>query len=152
MFHAAMRGVAMRVFSQLVNTLRQRQNGRDFPDDIFKWIFVNENAWISINISLKLVSRGPISDIPALVQIMAWRRPGDKTLSEPMLVSLLMHICITRPQWVKPLTLWPLGYVIVILVQSPNWCYRLTSCSLVARLFLGEYHRRPLMMSQHLFK
>ena len=32
---------------------------------------------------------------------MAWRRPGDKPLSEPIMVSLLTHICITRPQWVK---------------------------------------------------
>ena len=32
---------------------------------------------------------------------MAWRRPGDKPLSEPMMVSLLTHICVTRPQWVK---------------------------------------------------
>ena len=33
---------------------------------------------------------------------MAWRRPGAKPLSEPMMVSLLTHICVTRPQWVKP--------------------------------------------------
>ena len=32
---------------------------------------------------------------------MAWHRPGDKPLSEPMMVSLLKHICVTRPQWVK---------------------------------------------------
>ena len=32
---------------------------------------------------------------------MAWRRPGDKPLSEPMVVRLLTHICVTRPQWVK---------------------------------------------------
>ena len=32
---------------------------------------------------------------------MAWHRPGDKPLSEPMMVSLLMHICVTRPQWVN---------------------------------------------------
>ena len=32
---------------------------------------------------------------------MAWRRPGDKSLSEPMMVSLLTHICVTWPQWVK---------------------------------------------------
>ena len=36
-----------------------------------------------------------------LVQIMAWRRSGDKPLSEPMMVSLLTHICVTRPQWVN---------------------------------------------------
>ena len=74
------------------NTLRPRQNGRHFPDDIFKWIFVNENAWISINISLKFVPMGLINNIPVWVEIMAWRRPGDKPLSEPMLVSLLTHM------------------------------------------------------------
>ena len=41
--------------------------------------------------------------IPALVQIMAWRRPGDKPLSEPMLVRLPTHICVTPPQWVNVL-------------------------------------------------
>ena len=32
---------------------------------------------------------------------MAWHRPGDKPLSEPMMARLLTHICITLPQWVK---------------------------------------------------
>ena len=32
---------------------------------------------------------------------MAWRRPGDKPLSEPMRFSSLTHICVIRPQWVK---------------------------------------------------
>ena len=27
---------------------------------------------------------GPINNILALVQVMAWRRPGDKPLSEPI--------------------------------------------------------------------
>ena len=30
--------------------------------------------------------KGPINNKPALVQIMAWRPTGDKSLSEPMLV------------------------------------------------------------------
>ena len=85
----------------MVNTLRPRQNGRHFPDDIFKWIFLNENVWISINISLKFVPKGPINNIQALVQIMAWHRPGDKPLSEPMMVKLSTHISVTRPQWVN---------------------------------------------------
>ena len=85
----------------LINTLRPRQDGRRFPDDIFKWIFSNENVWIPIKISLKFVPKGPINNIPALVQIMAWRRPGDKPLSEPMVVSLPTHICVIRPQWVN---------------------------------------------------
>ena len=32
---------------------------------------------------------------------MALHRPGDKPLSKPMMVSLLMHICDTWPQWVN---------------------------------------------------
>ena len=84
-----------------INTLRPRQNGHHFPDDIFKCIFLNENTWISIKISLKFVPRGPINNITALVHIMAWRRPGDKPLFEPMMVSSPTHICVTRPQWVN---------------------------------------------------
>ena len=88
-------------FQTHLNTLRPRQNGRRFPDDIFTWIFFNENVWIPIKISLRFVPKVPINNIPALVQIMAWRRPGDKPLSEPMMVSLLTHICVARPQWVN---------------------------------------------------
>ena len=51
--------------------------------------------------SLKFVPKVPINNIPALFQIMAWRRSGDKPLSEPMMVCLLTHICVTQPQWVK---------------------------------------------------
>ena len=76
-------------------------NGRHFADDIFKCIFLNENVWIPIKISLNFVPKGPINNIPTMVQIMAWRRPGDKPLSEPMMVSLPTHICVARPQWVK---------------------------------------------------
>ena len=49
---------------------------------------------------MKFVPKSPINNIQALIQIMAWRRPGDKSLSEPMMVSLT-HICVTRPQWIK---------------------------------------------------
>ena len=61
----------------VVNTLKPRQNGRHFSGDIFKWIFMNENVWISITLSLKFVPMAPINSIPALVQKIAWRRPGD---------------------------------------------------------------------------
>ena len=63
------------------NSLRPRQSRRHFADAIFKCIFVNENVWIPIKISLKFVPKGPINNIPALVQTMAWRRAGDKPLS-----------------------------------------------------------------------
>ena len=83
------------------NTLRPRQNGSHFADDIFKCIFLNENVWISINISFKFVPQSPLHNISALIEILAWRRPGDKLLSGPIMVRLPRHICVTRPQWVK---------------------------------------------------
>ena len=84
-----------------INTLRPRPNRRQFADDTFKCIFENENEWILPRISLKFVPKVRINNISALVQIMAWRRPGDRPLSEPMMASILTHICVTRPQWGK---------------------------------------------------
>ena len=84
--------------AQWVNTLRPSKMAARWH---LKLILLNENVCISIEISLKFVTRCPINNILALVQIMAWRRPGDKPLSEPMVVTLLSHICVTRPQWVK---------------------------------------------------
>ena len=78
-----------------LNTLRLRQNGHHFPDDIFNCIFLDENVWISIKIRWSLF----LNNIPALVQAMASRWPGDRPLSELMMVSLLMHICVTQPQF-----------------------------------------------------
>ena len=74
---------------------------RRFADDTFKCIFLNENVIISMKIPLKFVPKAPIINNPALVQIMAWHQSGDKPLSEPMMVSLLTYICVTRPQWVN---------------------------------------------------
>ena len=88
-----------------VNTLSPRQNGRHFADDIFKCIFLNESAPISRKKALKFVPELLINNIPALVQIMAWRRSGDKPLSEPMMVNLPTHICVSRPQWLMDMTL-----------------------------------------------
>ena len=85
----------------VINTLRPRQNGRHFPDKIFKCIFLNEDARISLKIPLKFVPKVRINNIPALLEIMSWRRLGDKPLSQPMMVSLPTHICVTRPQWVN---------------------------------------------------
>ena len=54
-----------------------------------------------IQISLKIVSKGPIYNKPALVQIMAWRWVDNKPLSDQWWPGLLMHKCITRPKWVN---------------------------------------------------
>ena len=65
----ARKGLSYMYFTRVdrLNTLRPRQNGRHFPDDIFKCIFFNENVLISIKISLKFVPKGQINNIPALV-------------------------------------------------------------------------------------
>ena len=92
-------------WDQWVNTLRPRQNGHHFTDDTFQCICLNENVRIFIKTSLKFVPKCRINNIPALVQIMAWHHPGDKPLSEPSMARLPVHICVTRPQWVKMQTL-----------------------------------------------
>ena len=84
-----------------IYTLRLRQNDRHFPEDTFKCIFLNENIWSLIEISPRFVPKGPINNIPTWGQIMLWRWPGNKPLSEPIVVRLLMRICVTRPQWVN---------------------------------------------------
>ena len=81
--------------------LTPRQIGQHFTDGIFNCIILNENIWISITISMNFVPKAQINNIPALVHIMTWRRPGDKLLSEPLILSLLTHICVTRPQCVS---------------------------------------------------
>ena len=49
--------------------------------------FMNENICILIRISRKFILKGPIDNKLALVQVMAWRRTGDKPLPEPMLTQ-----------------------------------------------------------------
>ena len=54
-------------------------------NNICKGIFVNENDKIPIQITLKFALSSPIDIKTALVQVMAWRRIGDKPLSETTL-------------------------------------------------------------------
>ena len=105
--------------------------GRDKMDAIWQTTLPNafswmKKMWISIKISLKFVPKGPINNIPALDQIMAWRRPGDKPLSAPMMVKSLTHIGVTRPQWVNAATgsirIWSCFYFIGdTILQSLLW-------------------------------
>ena len=72
------------------------------PSNVFSWVF----SWIKMlkfRLKFQFVPKGPINNISVLVQIMAWNRAGKMPLSEPMLVNLLahIHVCITRPYWVK---------------------------------------------------
>ena len=65
-------------FPKAINTLRPRQNGHHSADDIFKFIFLSE---IQFSYLTKFIPKVPIN--PALVQMMAWCREGDKPLFEP---------------------------------------------------------------------
>ena len=64
-------------------------SGRRFSDDIFKCIFFNEEFQFRLKCHWNLFIGS--SNIPALVQTMGRRRPGDKPLSEPIMVSLVTH-------------------------------------------------------------
>ena len=88
------------VFSNLLFNTVIKAEAKLMPstDHIFECLFLNENIIISIQISLKFIPKGPINNSPALIQTMARRRPGGKPLSEPMLVRLLAHVCVTRPR------------------------------------------------------
>ena len=65
-----------------INSSSPGQNSRHFANDIFKHIFVNENVWILLKISLKFISKVPINNISALIQIMACCLISTKPLSE----------------------------------------------------------------------
>ena len=95
---------------------------------MFKCIFLNENVWIPIEISLKFIPKGSINNNPALFQIMAWCSPGDKPLSEPMMARLLTHICVTRLRWVKKVQLaLELPYYCKFFKQSNNYRLRISN-------------------------
>ena len=98
----------------------------------FQMHFLNGSVWISIKISLKFAPKGRINNIAALVRIMAWRWPGDKPLSEPMMVSLLTHICVTRPQLVNGQ--WG------IIARLSNRCY----CCMI---FAVKFHKTSISVS-----
>ena len=126
------------------NTLRPMQNGRHFADDIFKRIFLNVNIWIQIKISLKFVPKSSIRNIPALIQIMAWRRPGDKPLSEPMMANLPTHICVTRPQWVKA-CFYSIKFITMHSYQynhNSKWCN-----GIISSLSLNRHNKTLMMLS-----
>ena len=63
---------------------------------------------------------------------MAWRRSGDKPLSEPMMIRLLTHICVTRPQWVNMSPL------------SVAYMHQLTGSSLVQVMACCLFGTKPL--------
>ena len=82
-------GRPSRVRTVYINSSPPGQNDHYFADDIFICIFVKQRWCILIEVSVKLVLNGPIDNNPALVKIRAWRRIGNKSLSEPMLTGFI---------------------------------------------------------------
>ena len=72
------------MYGSIINSSPPGQNGHHFAN-IFEYIFMNEKSCILIQISLKFVSKDPIDNKSALVQVMAGRRAGGKPLPEPVL-------------------------------------------------------------------
>ena len=122
--------------------------------------FLEWNISISIDISLNFVPKGQINYIPALVQKMAWRRPGDKPLYKPMMLGLLTHVCVTRPQWIKQLKR-KIGYDTRVWILKLNFknpecdvsidqLYHITEvrnlnqyldwCGVITEIYPGSYH------------
>ena len=88
----------------MVNTLRPRKMA-DISQTTFSNVFSSMKMFeFRFKFHWSFYPEGLINNIPSLVRIMAWRRPGDKPLSEPMVARLPTHICITRPQWVNILS------------------------------------------------
>ena len=137
------------------STLRTGKMTTTLADDIFKCISLKENFWILNKISLKYIPKGVIDNMAALVQIMAWCRPGDKPLSEPMMVNLLTYIFVTWPQWVNSLwhsdTIWQhrsrstLAQVMACCLTAPS--HYLNQCWLINKSVAftwGQFHKRYL--------
>ena len=54
-------------FRSVINSSPPGENGRHFTDNIFKCIYLNENVWFSLKISMKFVPVVPLDNNPALV-------------------------------------------------------------------------------------
>ena len=137
--------------------------------DAFSWMKINE-FW-PFKSSLKFVPYGPINNIPALVQIMAWCPPGHTPLSEPVMVRLPMHICVTRSQRIKLMQLcYTLSKCIVNVMYNTKRCVVMLfhtlnvpvrlGCGIASRIYNGHksYHQRctsakwPKTISSHIVR
>ena len=96
-------------------------------------------------ISLMFIPNGPIHNMPVLVQMMAWRRPGDKPLSVPMVVGLLAHICVTRPQWVNGAE--EIGLVHYSDVTMSVFASQINSRSTICSTVCSDAHQRKHQIS-----
>ena len=90
------------ICSQYVHMISHIEAETKWPTFSTRHFQMHFLVWKCMNLDFtKIVPMVRINNVPALVQIMAWRRIGDKPLSEPMMVNILTLICVTRPHWVN---------------------------------------------------
>ena len=98
------------------NTSGPKRNGRHFAADFLKWGFFYENCYILIHISLKHIRQGPIENNPALFQILALCRAGDKPLSE--LVMAYFADAYVRHSASMSKVLWSMQYATLHVINK----------------------------------
>ena len=110
-----------------INILRPIQNCRHFADAIFKFIFLKENVWISLKISLKFVPKGRINNIPALVQIMGYASKSHLLLANNVLllsyfslIVCLSTVIMCSDVWWWCDTLWLYGCIWMLAYEQQN--------------------------------
>ena len=97
-------------------------------DDIFQ-TFPNAFSWIKmfqlrLEFYLSLLLRAQLPNIPDLVQIMAWPRPGDKPLPELMKFSWPAHIRVTWSKWVEHIReIHWLDFILISVLPSLHYHY-----------------------------
>ena len=74
-----------------------------FTDDIFKCIFLNDNVWISIKISLQFVHKCQMNNIPALDP--KWLGAGQAT-SHCQNRWWLVYCCLYAPLGISEFKIW----------------------------------------------
>ena len=74
----------------------REKNGPHFANEIFKLNFLYEGCGTLTQISMKFVPMGPVDNILALVQKMAWRRIGAPIYIRTNYGLVYGHFCVTK--------------------------------------------------------
>ena len=81
--------------------LRLEHNGPQYVEDICKCIFTKEIFCILVIISLKCVTKDPVENNSALVQMIYWMQTMHNPLPVTNDVQVLLLYMHYRSQWVK---------------------------------------------------
>ena len=137
----------------LLNTLRSRQKGCHFPDNILKCIFLNENMRHSTSMSY-----GPIDKKSSLVHVMAWlwtEPTPSHYLNQWWLISLI-HVCAIKPWFDHYTVLWtrwlaPLRVVVTLTLQTMVSIFLNKNSEFWSHFCCIFFHTTSAMMVQYWF-